>query len=342
MTRVGLIGAGVIGRTHAHTIAHTPGFELAGVADPFPGGAALAQEFGVAHHHDHSDLLDSGGLDAVIVATPNDLHVSLALDAVGRGIPVLVEKPISTTSAQAHELIDASEAAGVPVLVGHHRRYHPVIQRAKQIIDAGRLGRIVAVSATAFVRKPDDYFDIAWRRERGTGGPFLINLIHEIDLLRHLVGEVTTVSALASSAARGFDVEDTGAVTLGFAGGALASLVVSDAVAGPFSWDLTAGDSPRFPVHDVASHRIGGEAAALTLPTLEVWEYDGPAEWTSRQHAARESVPPGDPYTGQLRHLRDVVAGEVEPLVSAREGARDVEIVEAVTRSARTGAVVTC
>lgn len=340
MTRIGLIGAGVIGRTHAVTIAGTAGFELVGVADPFPGGEALAREFGAVHHHDHRGLLTSGGIDAVIIATPNDLHVPMALDAVAARIPVLVEKPIATTADEARALVEAADAAAVPVLVGHHRRHHPAVRRAKQIIDSGTLGRIVAVSATAFLRKPDDYFDVAWRREAGTGGPFLINLIHEIDLLRHLVGEVTTVGALASSSARGFEVEDTGSLMLSFANGALGSLVLSDAVAGPWSWDLTAGDSPRFPVHDVESLRIGGDAAALALPTLQLWNYDGPVSWTTPQHSARQAAASEDPYTMQLQHLRDVVVGVAEPLVSAREGTRDLEVVEAVTRSVRTGSVV--
>lgn len=338
--RIGLIGAGVIGHTHAQTIAATDGFELAGVADPFPGGEDLARRFGTVWHRDHRALIDAGQLDAAVVATPNDLHVPIALQLVAAGIPVLVEKPIATTSQQARELVDAAERAGVPVLVGHHRRYHPVVQCAKQVIDAGRLGRIAAVSATAFMRKTDDYFDVAWRRQGGTGGPFLINLIHEVDLLRHLVGEVTQVSAMSSSAARGFAVEDTGAITLGFDAGALASLAISDAVAAPWSWDLTAGDSPRFPVHDVDSHRIGGQSASLALPTLQLWEHDGVPDWTTPQHARKLDAGVGDPYVSQLRHLGDVVAGLAEPLVSAREGMRDLEVVEAVTRSAATGAVV--
>ncbi|UUT36177.1 Gfo/Idh/MocA family protein [Microbacterium elymi] len=340
MTRIGLIGAGAIGHTHAHTVATTDGFELAGIADPTDAGAELAAQFGTTHHRDHRGLWDDIPPDAVIIATPNDLHVPIALELVAAAIPMLVEKPIATTAAKARTLVAAAERAGVPVLVGHHRRYHPVVRRAKEIIASGRLGRIVAVSATAFVSKPDEYFEVAWRRARGTGGPFLINLIHEVDLLRHLVGEITSVSALASSATRGLEVEDTGAVIFGFDTGAVASLAISDAVAGPWSWDLTAGDSPRFPTHPVESHRIGGESASLTLPTLELWEHDGPRSWTSPLHAVHDEAGPGDPYKAQLQHLGDVVAGRAVPLVSAHEGTRDLEVVEAVARSAATGQAV--
>lgn len=137
------------------------------------------------------------------------------------------------------------------------------------------------MGVTYFLAKSDEYYDLAWHRTAGTGGVFLIILAHEIDLLRHLVGEITAVSAMASSATRGRDVEDTGALSLTFADGALASLIISDTVPAPWSRDLTAGDSPRFPAHEIESHCIGGTSASLTIPTLEVWKHTGERSWTT-------------------------------------------------------------
>lgn len=336
--RIGLIGAGAIGRTHIDTIEATDGFELAGIADPFDAAASLAATSGTTHYRDHRELLAAQRPDAVIVATPNELHVPQALDAVAAGIPVLVEKPVATTHVEALELVTASESARVPVLVGHHRRHHPVTIRAKEIVASGLLGRIAAVSATYFLSKPDDYFDTPWHRTPGTGGTFLINLIHEIDLMRHLVGEIVAVSAMASSAVRGLQVEDTGALSFAFANGALGSLVISDTAAGPWSWDLTAGDSPRFPAHDVESHRIGGVEASLTIPTLDVWRHDGERTWTNPLRPARERIAPASPYTRQLQHFGEVAAGRAAPLVSAREGARNIAVMEAVEAAVATGA----
>ncbi|MBN9178850.1 MAG: Gfo/Idh/MocA family oxidoreductase [Microbacterium sp.] len=338
--RVALVGAGAIGRTHVDAVLHTGGVTLAGVADPFDAGAHLAAQSGAVHYRDHRALIDAERPDAAIIATPNELHVPQALDFVEAGIPVLVEKPIAGSLDEARRLVAASESRGVPVLVGHHRRYHPVMVRAKEIIASGELGRIVAASATYFLAKPDDYFDIPWHRTPGAGGTFLINLIHEIDLLRHLIGEVTAVSAMSSSAVRGLDVEDTGAVSFAFASGALGSLVISDAVAGPWSWDLTAGDSPRFPAHGVESHRIGGTEASLTVPTLELWRHDGPREWTTEMHPVRQHVAASSPYAEQLRHFADVVSGRAEPLVSGREGAQNLAVLDAIVTAAQTGATV--
>jgi predicted dehydrogenase len=197
--RIAVIGAGAIGLTHCETIAATCGFALAGVADPFEGGAVLAARFAT----NHAALIAAERPDAAIVATPNELHVPIALDCLAAGVPVLVEKPVASSGAEAETLVEAERRTGVPVLVGHHRRHHPFIQRARETFAAGELGRIACVSACYCLSKPDDYFDAAWHRTPGTGGTFLINLIHEIDLLRFVVGEIVSVSAVASNTIRG-------------------------------------------------------------------------------------------------------------------------------------------
>lgn len=335
--RIAVIGAGAIGLTHCQAIAATEGFALAGVADPFDSGAALAGQFGATHYRDHRALLDAERPDGAIVASPNETHLPIALDCLAAGVPVIVEKPLTNTLAEAEELLAAERRARLPVLVGHHRRHHPFVQRAREIVASGALGPLVCVSATACLMKPEDYFAPAWRRTPGVGGTFLINLIHEIDLLRYVCGEIVALSAFASNATRGLAVEDTGAITFAFENGALASLVVSDTAAGPWSWDLSAGDSPRFPVHDVNSHRIVGAEAALTLPRLEVWRHDGARDWTVPMKMERDPTAREDPYIRQIRHFRAVVEDGAPTHVGAIEGARNMAVMEAVRQSVETG-----
>jgi predicted dehydrogenase len=88
-----------------------------------------------------------------------------------------------------------------------------MIREAKTIIDSGRVGKIVAVHGAFWTMKPESYFDVAWRREKGAG-PVLINLIQDLDLLRFLCGEVIAVQAMESNARRGNPVEDTAAILL--------------------------------------------------------------------------------------------------------------------------------
>src|SRR4029077_20310972 len=165
-----------------------------------------------------------------IVANPNALHRATALAAIARGIPTIVEKPIADTIPDARAIVEAAARANVPVLTGHHRRHNPIMQAARDFVASGALGRIVAVSGTWLHRKPDDYFDVTWRREAG-GGPILINAIHDIDCLRMVVGEIEIVQAAASNGVRGFPVEDTAAAVLTFANGALGTFIVSDSTA---------------------------------------------------------------------------------------------------------------
>ena len=208
--RLAVVGAGQIGRRHLQAIAAEPSCRAVAVVDPAPAGAEAAKERNLPHHGDLEAMLDAVAPEGVVNATPNSLHVPLSLACVKRGIPVLVEKPIADRLDSALALADASEAAGVPVLVGHHRRHNPIVRKAREIVRSGALGRLTAVSATWLARKPDDYFDVAWRREPG-GGPILINLIHDIDNLRFIAGDIAAVQGMTSNARRGFAVEDTAA-----------------------------------------------------------------------------------------------------------------------------------
>ena len=286
-------------------------------------------------------MLDKVRPDALIIAAPNALHLPIALDAIARGIPVLVEKPVAASVAEGEAIALAAQEAGVPVLVGHHRRHNPIIAEAKKLIDAGALGRLVTATVLYTFLKPPDYFDLEWRRRPG-GGPVLINLVHEIDLIRHLCGEIASVQALTSNASRGFEVEDTGAALLRLVNGALVTLSVSDAAVTPWSWDLASGESALFPPQPerVQTHFLSGADGSLALPTLDLWTYGGAKGWMQPMSRTRHAAPPGDPYAAQLAHFRRVVRREEAPLVSAEEGVRTLRAVLAVHEAARSGARV--
>ena len=337
--RLALSGAGTIGRTHIDRISRLPGVQLAGIADPSPAAAALAQDLGVAWCATPEELLERQKPHGVIVATPNTAHVPVALACMARGAAVLVEKPVADSVAEAHALVQAQQRLGVPVLVGHHRRHNPILQRARALIAQGRLGRVVAATALAAFLKPDAYFDLAWRREPG-GGPILINLIHDIDMLRFLLGEVQEVQAMNSHAARGFAVEDTAAAVLRFAGGALATVIVSDAAASPWCWDLCAGEQGQYPRQDVTSLQVMGSLGSLSLPDLAVWDYRGARHWHAELTREESRVHQADPYTRQIEHFCAVIRGEAQPLCDALDGLRTLEATLAVHAAAVSGAPV--
>ena len=341
--RIAVIGAGLIGRTHIDCALKSPGVELVGIADPTPAATELAAAAGVPCFPDHPSLLAQVRPRGVVVATPNVTHAQITIDCLEHGAAVLVEKPIADTLEDGRRICEASRAAGLPVLVGHQRRHNPIMRKAKAIVGAGTLGRPVSATVLCTWLKPRDYFDVSWRRQQG-GGPILINLIHDIDLMRHLYGEIEGVQALASNAMRGFDVEDTAAVLLRFRNGALGTVTVSDTTAAPWNWDLSAGEAERFPRQDINAHFYSGTEGSLTLPRLEVWRYrhdQGAAEgWHDPLTMERTAVHTGSPYSEQMRHFAALIEGREAPVCSALDGLRTLEATLAVTQAAATGSQV--
>ncbi len=341
MARLAVIGTGDIGRRHIQAIREVPGSEVAAVVEPGPTGPEIAAQAGVPHFSDIDALLRGPKPDGCIVATPNRTHVPIALTCIEAGIPVLVEKPISDTVESADRLADRAEAANVAVLVGHHRRHNTLVQEARRVVKDGTLGALTAVQATFLVRKPDEYYDVAWRRQVG-GGPILINLIHDIDNLRYIAGEIIAVQGLVSNRRRGNEVEDTAAVIVAFESGAVGTIVLSDTTPSPWSWDLTSGErtSYTFPKTAADCYYFAGTEGSLAVPSMRLWRPAGKPSWLLPMREERLQVEESDPATRQIAHFADVIAGRAAPIITARDGARTLEVTLAVGEAARRGSAV--
>lgn len=335
--QIAVIGAGAIGRRHAALLATAEDARLAALIDLDPGAATPAAALGVPWHPDLAAALAAGPRpDGVIVATPNPAHLQNGLDCIAAGLPVLVEKPLCDTVAAAETLVAAAESAGVALLTGHHRRHNPVMQKAREIIASGAIGRVVVGHAMVWLCKPDTYFDTAWRREPGAG-PVIVNLIHDIDNLRFLLGEVAAVTARESNAVRGLAVEDTAAVLLEFASGALVTASACDATVAPWSWEMTAAENPAYPHTGESCYLIGGTEGSLALPGLELRRNAGARGWHAPFDLHRPGVAPADPLARQIAQFAAVIRAEAPPLVSGRDGLETLRVVDAIKRSAAGG-----
>ena len=343
-TRMAVAGAGLIGQDHIRVLQASPSCALSAVVDPSPAAAAVAAQAGVPLFTSLDALLANDRPDGVVLATPNALHLPQALQCIAAGVPVLVEKPIATTVAEGQTLVDAAERAGARVLIGHHRAHSPIMAKAKQVVASGQLGRLVSVMGSATFFKPDHYFDDGpWRREPG-GGPILINLIHEVHNLRMLCGEIVAVQAFASNAIRGFAVEDTVAINLRFASGALGSFMLSDTAACPRSWEQTSQENQAYATcEDEDCYVVAGTNGSLSVPTMRLKTYprDQDRSWWKPFEVGTVGLVRDDPLKHQIEHFGAVVRGEASPLVTARDGLQNLKITEAIAEAAATGRVVT-
>lgn len=156
---------------------------------------------------------------------------------------------------------------------------------------------------------------------------------------RYLCGEVVQVQAFTRNDVRGYANEDSAAVLLQFANGALGSLTGSDAVAAPWSWELTSGESPIYPRQDgQPCFLLAGTQGALSIPQLKRWQYaEAGSGWHTPLLQSEAGTPAGEALTLQLQHFVRVARGEEAPLTDAADGARTLALVEAIRQAAESG-----
>jgi predicted dehydrogenase len=335
MTSLVLIGTGLIGREHARLILSHPEAELVAICDPSSESQHFAASLGVPHYAEWDAMLDQVKPDGAIIALPNQLHEPVALSCISRNIACLIEKPIAETLPAAWHITLAAEQSGTPVLVGHQRRHSPDIRAAKQTIEAGDLGPLVAVNGMTLFDKPNDYFNAEWRTKAG-GGVLLINLIHDIDVLRYLVGEIDSIRAFTSTASRGFEVEDTASLAIKFENGTLGTFIISDSAVSPWAWEYTSGQALYHPTQPGACLFLAGRKAALSVSDMYMWRHAHEHEhWQHplvREHRAPER---SLTYVNQLDHFIQVIHRKAAPLISARDGMSTLAATLAVSRAGR-------
>lgn len=345
--RLAVIGAGLIGIRHAALISKHTCIELAGVADPMAENRSKAEHFGCPVAENIEALLaQCGPCSGVIIATPNNTHLALGETCLKLGLPILMEKPLAADSKDAQALVELSRKKKIPILVGHHRRHHKQAKALRQIIEQEKLGKIIAAQVTWCLSKPDSYFEQGqWRKASG-GGPVWINLIHEIDMLRFVLGEIAEVSAMLGTIGRGAEVEDTAAITFRFTNGILANVILSDATPSPWHFEGASGENPNIQETGQDGMRIFGTNASVSFPSLSIWQHEDQTDggWGDPiiLSTPDETTPMGNETAlhTQLEHFAQVCRGEVEPLVNARDGLGNIRVIEAIHQSEQSGSTV--
>ncbi len=315
MSRILVMGAGLIGIRHIDRVAAHPRCTLAGVVDPVEGDTADVPHFRSLGEVDVP-------VDGVIIATPTVLHAEHGAAAAARGWHMLMEKPVTETPAGAGMLARAAAKACVACLVGHHRRYHPSVQKLKALVAEGRIGTPVTSTLIWAMKKPDAYFDTAWRQAGGS--PVMINLVHDIDLMRFVLGDVTDITALGSNAQRAAPRVESGGALIRFESGAIASISFADTAPSPWGFEAATGENPNIATTGQDMWWITGTQGGVAFPSLTCW--GGAADWSEAPLPKAMNAEKVVPLDAQLDHFCDVIEGTARPIIDIEDAAASLAV----------------
>ena len=218
--RIGVIGLGWFGEIHCDTIVGIPNLELAALCTRTPDRLAeLAQKFNVGKtYRDYREMIADPEIDAVSIVTMWDQHTEPAIAALDAGKHVFLEKPMASTVADCQKIIAAAKRSKGILQIGHICRFNPRYRMAKQAIDAGRIGKIVAMSSRRNI-------PAAWTPEiLNKIGPIVGDAIHDTDLMLWFTGDRIVSTYAQTVDVRGLKHPDLGQTMYRFAGGASATL----------------------------------------------------------------------------------------------------------------------
>jgi predicted dehydrogenase len=334
MLRFGIIGYGNIGKVHAgyFTAGKIPRARLTAVSGSAVKDTTLPD--GVKGFPAAEALLDSGLVDAVIVATPHPTHRALGEQVLQRGLHLMMEKPLTATKSDAEQLLRLPRRAGQQFGVMLNVRVHPQLVRLKQLLTDGRLGAVQRIhwTITNWYRPEAYYRQSAWRATwRGEGGGVLVNqALHNLDVLGWLAGRPRAVRAFCRfGAEHDIEVEDAVTAYLEFNGGAT----------GVFT--TATGEAPGVNRLEIAGTRglavLQADHLTLTLNAQDIREHSRTTEDAFGAPATtREEYPAGEPNPSHVAVLANFTAAALDGgalLAPAEDGLAAVELANAMVLS---------
>lgn len=332
----GIIGCGVIGPWHAKAIKSVDSVKLIAVADADISKAKkMADEYKVDYYQDYSDMLKRKDIDAVCICTPSGLHGKVAEDAATLGKNVLIEKPLEVTLEKCDRVIETCKKNKVKLGVIFQRRTYDSSKKVKELIDSGRLGKLVlGDSYQKYYRSAEYYKSAGWRAtwELDGGGALMNQGIHGIDLLQWIMGPVESVISYAETLVHKIAVEDTAIALLKFKNGALGVIEGTTSV--------YPGLSLRMEINGEKGTIIYEESA---ITKLDIQGEEIKLEQKKEEQGSASSSPTAIGEIGHVIHIEDFVVAlkeNKEPLVTGIEARKSVEIILAIYKSAKTNTVI--
>lgn len=332
LIKFAIVGCGRIAQRHAEHISKRG--QLIAVCDIIQENAdQLAATYGARAYNNYADMLSNErGIDVLAVCSPNGLHAQHAIEALKAGYHVLCEKPMGLTVKECGEMIQTAERSNKRLFAIKQNRYNPPVAAVKELIDAGKLGKVLSLQLSCFWNRNTDYYANSWKGTKDLdGGTLFTQFSHFIDLLYWLIGDVDEVAAYMGNFAHDgiIEFEDTGVVILKFTSGTIGTV---NYTVNSFERNME-GSLTIF--GDKGTVKIGGQ-------------YLNELEYQQIQDYRIENLPEGNKannygnYTGSMSNHDKVYDNLIEVLThnapitaSSYEGMKTVEIIQKIYRAAK-------
>jgi UDP-N-acetylglucosamine 3-dehydrogenase len=331
VTRVAVIGVGAMGRHHARVYSEIPHAELVAVVDTDIASAqAVARRLGGRAYADYREMLDKERPEAVTIAVPTAFHRDVALEVVGRGIHLLIEKPIAFSMDEGRQIISAADAAGVRLMIGHIERFNPAVVALKQRLAAGELGRVFQIDARRQGPFPPRVVDVG----------IVIDLaVHDLDIMRHITGaEVTRVFAETAQQIHATR-EDSLSGLVRMTNDIIGTLAISWLTPTKIRELQVTGERGMYRVEYLTQDLYFFENAVTQDPG---WDTLGVLRGVSEGRMIRQMVVKQEPLRAEQEAFLAAVRGEAPVAVSGADGLRALELAQAVVASGRQHQPVSC
>lgn len=328
-----VVGAGLVGPSHAAAAAQAPGGRLVAVCDRLPERArALAGQYGADWYTELDPVLERRDVHVVCICLPTRLHLEVGERAAAAGKHLVVEKPLELSLDRADRLLAAARRYGVQVAAIFNRRFIPALQATRRAVEEGRLGRLLVADMYYKSYRSQEYYDESgwrgtWAQE---GGAALINQgIHGIDLLRWIAGPVARVFAYCDHLRRRIEADDTTVGVMRYENGAVGVVQAMTSI------------QPALP--DRLEYHGADGTIQLSGYRIARWEVPGAEDWPGQVEEEEQrlaALGQGLTRAGHFVQIADMVGAVREgrpPVVTGEEGRRSLEIVLALYRSAQTG-----
>ncbi|MBS1704646.1 MAG: Gfo/Idh/MocA family oxidoreductase [Armatimonadetes bacterium] len=342
--KVGIVGCGAIFSTHADALKEISGADLFGACDIVPERAqTMAEKYGVRPFSKLSQMLPH--VDMVTVAVPSGLHAQLATQAVKAGKITLVEKPIDVNLRKAEALVQLAKDKKVPLGVISQHRFAKDIQRVREAIQSGELGKLYQADVVVKWLRTQAYYDSGeWRGTHKLDGGCLMNqTVHYIDMLQWITGGVKAVQAMMKTAAHDMEAEDIAYALVEFKNGAL-GLIHGSTCCYP-------GFSERIEVHGAHG------SVMLEGDTIRLWSID-PASVGNGKYGNGVNAQPtpnhsmhelaagnptgasdptaiwGEQHKLQIQDFVDSVHSGKRPFIAGEDALEPLKIIRAIYKSA--------